>query len=404
MTDQNGYTVVMPKLGLIMTEARLVDWYKNEGERVEKGDILFTMESEKTTLEIEAPASGDLHILVAAGETVPVQTPIAVIAPQVIRSNHAAGPSPASIKVEKQALTATAVDQQAAAPPQTHGMRITPKARRMAQRLGVELEGVSGSGPRGMIVAEDVEKAASRATRPATAAQPTAAAAPLPLNGLRAVIAERLSASWREKPQVTLVTDADASRLVKVRSKIAEESGQKISYNAFILLAAARALKSHSYINVRLSDKGLEQPGEIHIGFAVDSERGLLVPVVRHADHKSLAAIDQELRRLAGRAQAGSILPDELSGGTFTITNLGAYGIDAFTPIINPPETAILGVGRIAPRPVVHEGQLIARETVTLSLSFDHRLVDGAPAARFLERIVYHLERPLGLLAEVQAQ
>lgn len=381
----DAYTVVMPKLGLIMTEALLVEWRKQEGEWIEKGEVLFAMESDKSTLEIEAPASGYVHILVTAGEVVPVQTPICLISNQLQSSKPVVEQPPkmqevySDVKMFKQpdAISVSDVARRVAA---------SPKARALARRLNLDLTKISASGPKGMIVTDDVENVSKQKAAPSEM---------LPLSGLRAVIAERLSASWREKPQVTLVTEIDATDLVSARSQIQLETGKKLSYNAFFMAAVARALYEHPYVNVRLEKGGLCQMEAIHIGIAVDTPRGLMVPVVRDVDRKSLLEIDDELKRLAANALEGRSTPDELSGGTFTITNLGQFGVDAFTPIINPPEAAILGVGRISPRPFVVNGQLAVRETITLSLSFDHRLLDGAPAARFLQRISQLLERPV---------
>ncbi|NPV85100.1 MAG: 2-oxo acid dehydrogenase subunit E2 [Anaerolineae bacterium] len=381
----NVYTVVMPKLGLIMTEALLVEWRKKEGEWVDKGEVLFAMESDKSTLEIEAPASGYVHILVAAGEVVPVQTPICLISDQLQSPKPVVEQLPrvqevhSDVKMLKQPDTISVSDI-------VPRVAASPKARTLARRLNLDLTKISASGPKGMIVSNDVANASKQKDAPSET---------LPLSGLRAVIAERLSASWRERPQVTLVTEIDATDLVSARSQIQLETGKKLSYNAFFMAAVARALYEHPYVNAHLEKDGLCRMEAIHIGIAVDTPRGLMVPVVRDVDHKGLLEIDDELKRLAANALEGRSTPDELSGGTFTITNLGQFGIDAFTPIINPPEAAILGVGRISPRPFVFNGQLAVRETVTLSLSFDHRLLDGAPAARFLQRVSQLLERPV---------
>jgi pyruvate dehydrogenase E2 component (dihydrolipoamide acetyltransferase) len=279
-------------------------------------------------------------------------------------------------------------------------VKATPIARKMAADCGLDLANVIGTGTKGQITREDVTRAlaAILAHPGATTAQTASPAKKLPLSGLRALIAERLSASWQERPQVTLTTEVDATNLVSARQQLIAETGEKISFNVFFMLAAARALREHPHVNVRLTSSELVFLQEINIGIAIDSERGLLVPVVHNADKKSMLALEAEINKLAQRAQQGQSLPDELAGGTFTITNLGAFGIDAFTPIVNPPETAVLGIGRIAPRPFAAGRQLEVRDTVTLSLSFDHRLLDGAPAARFLQRITNLLERPVALI------
>ncbi|RPI87398.1 MAG: 2-oxo acid dehydrogenase subunit E2, partial [Chloroflexi bacterium] len=237
------------------------------------------------------------------------------------------------------------------------------------------------------VMRRDVEKAVQGFAHPAPS--PDIAS----LKGLRGIIAARLSGSWIERPQVTLTTEADATSLVEMRKQIQEEWGVKVSYNAFLVKLAAKALKEFPYMNSQLTPAGIKIQPEINIGLAVDTERGLMVPVVRRADKKSLYEINEDLQGLAQRAADGRSLPDELSGGTFTITNLGVFEIDAFTPIVNPPECAILGVGRIVSKPVGLNGQVVLREMMGLSLSFDHRLVDGAPAARFLQRIKTLIER-----------
>jgi pyruvate dehydrogenase E2 component (dihydrolipoamide acetyltransferase) len=280
-------------------------------------------------------------------------------------------------------------------------VKASPVARRLADQTGVDLAVVSGSGPSGRIMRQDVEGALAPQPEPAPGVE---VEAPSPgvqaLTGLRGIIAERLSASWRERPHVTLTTEADATNLVSARQQLTAELGQKIAYDALLVALVARALGEQPHVNVRLTEQGIEQLPQPNIGVAVDTERGLLVPVVRDAAAKSLVEVQQALAELVERALAGRSLPDDLSGGTFTITNLGMFGIDAFTPIINPPESAILGVGRIVNKPVGLERQVALRDMMTLSLSFDHRLIDGAPAARFLQRVKQLVERPFALVLE----
>ncbi len=410
MTDSgNGYQVVMPRLGLTMTEGKLVEWHKQEGETVAKGELLFTLESEKAALEIEAPASGVLHILVPVGETVPVNQPIAVIgarpttddrrpeaAPSTVtrsgpssRAVVKASPKARALARQKglalEAITGTgprgmivSVDlAQAGAPAPMAAIKATPVARKVAAEAGVDLATLTGTGPRGQITRQDVERAMAKDLTdfPTVPVGGNLSG----LTGLRAIIAERLSAGWRERPQVTLTTEADATNLVSARQQVIAELGEKISYDAFMVMLVARALREHPHVNATLTEAGIAQLADVNIGVAVDTERGLLVPVVRKADAMSLIEINRTLRDLGERASAGRSLPDDLTGGTFTITNLGMYEIDAFTPIINPPECAILGVGRIVSRPVGLNGQVVLREMLALSLSFDHRLIDGAP-------------------------
>jgi pyruvate dehydrogenase E2 component (dihydrolipoamide acetyltransferase) len=428
---ETEFTVVIPKLGLTMTEATILEWHKREGEAVRKGEVLFTLENEKSTLEIEAPASGILHILVEAGQTVPVLGAIGRLVGAEAEGRHleapAAAPLPPAAR-ELSPLPAAPTHPAASAGP----LRASPKARAEARRRGVSLASVAGTGPRGMVVAGDVpaapaplraspvaRKMAAEASLDLTGVPGTgprgmvmrrdiervltepapAAPQPLPLSGLRGIIAERLSAGWRERPQVTITTEADATNLVSARQQMLAETGEKIAYDAFLVKCVARALAEHPALNARLGPSGIELLPNINVGVAVDTERGLLVPVVQGAPRLSLRQVQAQLQTLAERARAGRSLPDDLAGGTFTITNLGMYEIDAFTPIINPPECAILGVGRIVARPVGLNGQVVLRDMLALSLSFDHRLVDGGPAARFLQRIKQLVERPFALFA-----
>lgn len=437
----NAYQVVIPQLGLTMQEATITEWLHNDGDWVEKGQPLFTLENEKSTVEVEAPASGRLAIEIPAGETVPVLHPVALIEGEgQVADHHAvrkaeqqrdgeskpereavdaqvrnqlgqlAAASPrARIKARKKGLDLSGIrgtgirgmitlqDIEGLEPQADREVLVSPIARSLAKSVQVDLQEVQGSGPQGMIMREDVEK-----TIRTQLAQPTKE--PLSgLSGLRGVIARRLSQSWQERPHVTLTTEVDVSQLVALRKQVnsgpeeersADDSGIRISYNALLIKLCAVSLEKHLYMNASLTEEGIEEHSQIHIGFAVDTERGLMVPVIRNVLKKSLVTIQIELQELAERARAGSSLPDELTGGTFTITNLGAYGIDAFTPVINPPESAVLGVGRILERPVGVEGKVVLREMMVLSLTFDHRLIDGAPAASFMRTLTGLIQTP----------
>ncbi|MCX7681220.1 MAG: 2-oxo acid dehydrogenase subunit E2 [Anaerolineae bacterium] len=457
--------VILPKLGETMEEGVIVEWLKKEGDPVQRGEVLFTIESDKATLEVEAPTKGYLRkILVPAGQPVPVLTVVGLI---TRTADEPLELEPVKMEAQPQAPEAAEVEarpQAAAEQPPGAPSRIfasprarrlarergvdlaaltgtgpdgriverdvqayleqvpdaTPVARRLAEQAGIDLRTIVGTGPGGRITREDVERAiASPPPPPPPVAPPSvpvasppvkeaAAVAEVPLAGVRAVIARNMHASHQTTAPVTLTTEADATALVNLRERLktllADGLGFNIGYNDLLILLAARALREYPYINARLERNAdgsevIRHLEEIHIGLAVDTERGLLVPVVRNADRKGLVEIARELRELIARARQGKALPDELTGSTFTITNLGIHEIDAFTPIINLPEVAILGVGRIKPRPAVVDGQVCVRQTVWLSLTFDHRLVDGAPAARFLQRIKQLVEEPYLLLA-----
>jgi pyruvate dehydrogenase E2 component (dihydrolipoamide acetyltransferase) len=312
------------------------------------------------------------------------------------------GTGPNGRIVEKDVLQHVA-SQPRATPP----AKATPMAAKTAAATGVDLAEVTGTGISGRIMRADVEAATAAAAATPHPAE-AAAVERQPMTGLRGIIAERMSASHAETAPVTLVTEADATELVKVRdglkATVSEEWGFAPGYNDLLGLIVARALGEFPYMNARLghsvSGDGaeIERLPTVNLGIAVDTERGLLVPVIRGANRQGLRALGTEFRTLMERARAGKSLPDDLTGGTFTITNLGMYDIDAFTPLINLPEAAILGAGRIQPKPVVRGGEIVVRQMWTLSLVFDHRLVDGAPAARFLQRVKQLVENPYLLL------
>ncbi|MGQ9593189.1 MAG: 2-oxo acid dehydrogenase subunit E2 [Anaerolineae bacterium] len=419
--------VVMPRLGLNMKEGLLVKWLAGDGERVEKGQPLFVVETDKVTNQVEAEVGGILHHVVREGSSVPVAGLVAyilqegealpsVVQPAVpqpgvaqplvppgpsavptqpVRASPAARRRARELGVDLQevmgtgpggAVTVEDVERHAAQKAAQEApleVRATPAARHLAQELGVDLTSVTPSGPGGRITREDVERAVREAA--------PAPAEIVPLEGVRAVIAQRMHRSLQETAQVTLTTEVDATNLVQARSQVnatREKAGlPPLSYNAILVKVVAVALSAFPYMNAIFMEGAIHRHKEVNVGVAVDTERGLLVPVIRHADRKSIVQIDAELRALAERALAGQSTLDDLSGGTFTITNLGTLGVDVFTPILNYPEVAILGVGRIAPKPVVYQGGLYIRERLPLSLTFDHRLVDGAPAARFLQRV-----------------
>jgi pyruvate dehydrogenase E2 component (dihydrolipoamide acetyltransferase) len=296
--------------------------------------------------------------------------------------------------------------------------KVTPVAKRIAADTGVDLRALTGTGSGGRIVKEDVTRAAQPAL--AVASSPSIAEEPpsvirvalpvaevierIPLKGVRGIIAERMGNSVHTTARVTLVMETDATEFVSARerlkSKVAETWGFAPGYNDLLAKIVATALRQFPYMNARLAPNAIEIMSQVNIGMAVDTERGLLVPVIRDVDRKNLRQFGEEFRSLAEKARTGRSLPSDLSGGTFTITNLGMYDVDAFTPVINLPEAAILGVGRIIPKPVARGGQVVVRQMWTLSLVFDHRLIDGAPAARFMQYIKQLIEEPYLLLAE----
>jgi len=440
--------VILPMLGETMDEGTIVKWLVEEGQSVEKGAPLYQVETDKAILDVEAPASGVLRkIFFAAGAKVPVLSVVGLIAaPEedigALLVGKAAGVTGPSLVAGAMSIaelsTVTATPERVFASPRARklaaehkvdltrvkgsgpGGRIveadvrtyleaqptaTPMAHKMAAEAGLDLAAVPGAGAGRRITRADVEAALAKETVQVPEPKPTAIplAEPLPLTGLRGIIAERMSKSVHTTARVTLTTEADVTEFVKLRTLLKERLEPtlefSISYNDLLVAVVTRALREHPYMNVRLTNEGIQSMSHINIGVAVDTERGLLVPVIRDTDQKGIAEIARIFRELATRAKAGKSTPDDLTGGTFTITNLGMFDIDAFTPIINLPECAILGVGRIREQPAVYAGQVCVRPMMILSLTFDHRLVDGAPAARFLQRIKQLIEEPYLLLA-----
>lgn len=387
-----AFPVILPKQGWSMDEAQFVAWLKKPGETVQAGEPLFSVETDKAVQEIEALDSGILHLLPQGpqeGDTIKIGDRIAdLLAPgesapadggtRSVASVPSAAPTP-----EPRPRQSVALQTESAAATTTP---VSPRAARRAVETGVDLRNVKGTGKGGRIREADV------LATPATPATPDAPAVPAALRGLRRTIAERMLRSKTETAPVTLTTRADATALVQLRGRLKAAGAEPApGYNDMLMKLVAGALREHPALN--------GQAEAIHIGLAVDAEEGLLAPVVRDVPGLTLRQVAERSADLVARARARKLTAEELSGGTFTITNLGAMGVDAFTPIINLPECAVLGVGRIVREPVVVGDAVVAQDRVWLSLTFDHRLVDGAPAARFLETLRKAVERPpVGML------
>jgi pyruvate dehydrogenase E2 component (dihydrolipoamide acetyltransferase) len=305
--------------------------------------------------------------------------------------------------VERQAPSPEPGPATPAAPARAPGERakISPVAKKLAQEHGIDIATLVGTGPEGRIVREDVERAVAAASRAPRAASPEKAGVTpesIPLTGIRKVIFDRMGQSWREAARVTLFADADMTEMARLRGVKGAEwerrFGVKVSYSDLIHLAVARALKEEPRINCRLEGQAVRIRKEVNLSFAVDLGEGLVAVVIKDADRKSLGEISKAARDLAERARAGKLSPGDMADGTFTVTNLGGVGVEAFTPIINQPQAGILGIGKIMEKPVVLGGGIHIRSVMTLSLVFDHRLIDGAPAAKFLARVKDLLEQP----------
>jgi len=451
----------IPKLGQTVEEVVLLNWLVEDGSKVDFGDPVLEVETDKAVFNVEANAKGYIHIGPhEMGETLPVLTVVATIGKKdegFAPAEHKAAVEKEEQPVEKVAQEVQPVEDESVdegdiekrektfasprarklarkkqvdltrvTPTGGDGIRIveqdvvnylkqaakaTPVASQLAEHVGLDLHGVEGTGPKGAITRADVESAIRHnLTSPSKADAGPAVdikyteidiAESKPLLSVRKLIFDRMSTSDQLTARVTLVTEADATDLVRLREKLkadkAEVWGFSPGYNELIGIIVARTLREFPFMNARLSEDGtrFDLLSEINLGVAVDTERGLVVPVIKGADKLDLESFGKRFRELISFIQSGKIMPEDLSGGTFTITNLGNFDVDAFTPVINLPEVGILGVGRINEKVIPYEGEIKVRKMITLSLVFDHRLVDGAPAARFLQRLKEYIEYPI---------
>lgn len=400
--------VVMEALSPTMEEGRLVEWKKAEGDPVATGDVLAEVETDKAVMELVARADGVmLKQVVAAGATVPVAEVVGWIgeAGEAIPGGEAATPaaSPPPAATPAAAPEAPAPVPAAAPPAATAAtdaggrIKASPVARRIASERGIDLAAVAGSGPEGRIIKRDVESLAAGTA--AADVMPSAGFTDVPLSQMRKTIAKRLVQSLGPIPTFYLTAEVDMERAADAREAlIARDPEGKFSFNDIIIRATAQALRLHPWVNAWWGDNAIRQWHDIHVGVAVAIEDGLITPVIRHADRKGLRAIATEVRDLAGRARAKKLQVEEYTGATFTVSNLGMFGIDDFTAIINPPEAGILAVGRIEPRAVVVDGAVVVRRRMRITLSCDHRVIDGATGAAFLQTLVGMLENPLALV------
>jgi pyruvate dehydrogenase E2 component (dihydrolipoamide acetyltransferase) len=438
--------ILMPRLSDTMEEGVVSTWHKKPGEEVAEGESLVDIETDKALMEYEADTAGILEtILVAEGESAPIGTPIAVIrapgeapsaaapAASASAAPAAAAPVPAVLPDTPAAAattgpTAVTAPVAAVAPAgaATNGRPpSSPLARRIARENDIDLAMLTGSGPGGRIVRADVEAAIAAA--PATAAAPAAALAPagpasavapaaapvavavpadseqVPLSRFRKVTARRLTESMQNVPHIYLTRVVDVDELTAFRAslnaKLDAAGRPKVSLNDLVVRACAAALRLHPYINASFTEDHLLLHKRIHIGIAVALEDGLVVPVIRDADTKTVTEISKETRELAGRAREQKLKPQEMTGGTFTVSNLGMFGVDQFTAVINPPEAAILAVGATRQEVTVKDGEIVPARRMTVTLSVDHRAADGATGAKFLATLAELLEDPIRILA-----
>jgi pyruvate dehydrogenase E2 component (dihydrolipoamide acetyltransferase) len=396
--------VTMPKFGLTMHEGTIQRFFKSPGETVKAGEPLYEVETEKILYEVESPAGGTLAAaLFDEGAIVECGIAVAVIAEPgedvgevaaryaraaaTPATNHAPAQHPASVGARASADTSAAAGARRA---------ISPVARKLAAELGVDLERVAGTGPGGRVTREDVERAAKEPAGRAAAKTPSApraqagSAAPdakrIALRGTRKVIAERMHQSLQASAQLTIASEADVTPATELRARLTRDFD--FTYTDMLVHACARALLKHPRMNSHLEADEIVVAPDVNVGIAVALDEGLIVPVIRNADRLALREIAIESRALAEKAHASRLRLEDVHGGTFTISNLGTYGVDTFTPILNPGETGILGVGRIVEKPAIYRGEITRRAMLTLSLTFDHRVIDGAPAAEFLQTVI----------------
>lgn len=436
--------VLMPKMGLTMTEGTIEEWNFKEGDTVKRGDILFSVTTDKLTNDVECDTDGVLlKILLPAGETSPCKSVIAYIGAPGEAVPGGAAPATASAAAPEAATPAAPAAAGAAAKP-VHGAYVlaTPRAKKLAKDKGYDLHDIPGTGPGGAVVAKDVESfvagpktspmaaklaaelavdvsalpvqgrvmkadvlaAAGRNTAPAapgTAEEEGNDLPPVKVNSLRRSIAANMSASWSTSPRVTFTRPVDAGAMKELRTHLKNallEQGVKLTYNHILMKVVAQALMEFPDVNASFADDLLTRHRHANVGLAVAKGDGLLVPNVKNCDTKSLAQIARETEALIEATRSGKLSMEDMTGGTFTISSLGAYGITSFSPIINQPELAILGVCDIVDTPVVRNGEVVIRPMMNLSLTADHRVIDGVMAARFLQRIAELLENPYLLL------
>ena len=415
--------VHMEALSPTMEEGRLVKWSKKEGDQVKSGDTLAEVETDKAVMELVARADGQLiKVMVPEGTTVPVGNVVAWIGKPgekvdgdgAAPAPAAAAPKPAPAPAAAPAAPAPApaprgpapAPAAAAAPADAPRVKASPLARRIAKDAGVDLKLVEGSGPGGRVIKRDVEgaPAAATAAAPRTTHDVRRTGVPyedVPLTQIRKTIAKRLTASIGPVPHFFLTTEVDMERSAEARDALNKqlgEEGGKISFNDIIIKAVALALGQHRACNAWFQDDHIRYWNEVHIGMAVAIDDGLITPVIRNADVKSLRQISAESRELAARARNRRLKPEEYTGSTFSLSNLGMFDIDQFTAVINPPESGIIAVGSIAPKAVPDGERIVSRRRVRLTMSCDHRVIDGATGAGFLRTLKQMLENPLAML------
>jgi pyruvate/2-oxoglutarate dehydrogenase complex dihydrolipoamide acyltransferase (E2) component len=389
----------IPKLGMTMKEAKITEWKAKEGDWVEKGNIVLAIETEKVSWEVEAVASGFLHVIMDVGQKAEVGAVVGYLAESEEELQKLQKESP-PIAVEEgapeigttTAAAASAATRKAKSPP------ASPLARRVAEELGVELSLVEGTGPGGRITKADVVKHHEAGPPPPVLEKAAESVTAIPFTGMRKSIAENMHASLLNTAQLTVFAEADVTEMVRFRELVREQHKNdesiQVSYTDIIILAVSRVLKRIPMMNSTLVGEQILLHHDVNVGIAVSVPEGLMVPVLRNAEKKGLLEISREAKELVQKARQGTLTVDEVTGGTFTITNVSMFEVDGVTPILRSPETGILGIGRIKDKPAVHNGEIRIRSMSFLSLTFDHRVLDGAGASDFLQTVTLYISHP----------
>lgn len=404
--------IVMPKVGLTMTEGKIVEWKKGVGQKVEKGEIIFVFETEKVSFDVDATQSGFLaRIIVGEGETVPVGTEVAILSDA--QGGDTAAPQPsagAAAEVAVQSAAAAGPPIAAAAGTSTK-VRATPLARRIARSKGLDLAQIAAASASPRLKKIDVESFIEQSAAPSPTPPANAAAAPAPgahgrlvkLTSMREIIARKMLASTAEAAQAYMVVSVDAGNLLEARQRLVplleKQTGVRPTLTDLLAKIVAVAISRHPVMNTRWTPEGIVWFEAIHMGIATALDDGLVVPVISDIGAKKLSAISAERKNLIDRARAGKLPPEQMRGSTFTISSLGMFGVEEFSAIINQPESAILAVGAIIDTPVARAGAVVIRPIMKLTLTYDHRIVDGAKAAAFVSTLKDVIEEPLLALA-----
>ncbi|MCB0601570.1 MAG: pyruvate dehydrogenase complex dihydrolipoamide acetyltransferase [Saprospiraceae bacterium] len=411
----------MPRMSDTMEEGVIVSWLKKEGDQVKTGDLLAEIETDKATMDFESLWEGTLlHIGAKEGEAIPIDGIIAVIgkkgedfkaalanagngvpeasapADSTASSKSSESPAPASATAAKPSATAPATDAD------TDRLKASPLAKAMAKESGIDIASIKGTGDQGRIVRRDVEAAIETGgTAPAAAVTPVfgqESFEEINVSQMRKTIARRLAESKFSAPHFYLTLEINMGRASDARQRILDMSGEKVSFNDMVVKACAMALRKHPAVNSSWMGDKIRRNHHVHVGVAVAVSEGLLVPVIRHTDLKSMTQINTEVKALAAKAKDKKLQPEEMQGNTFTISNLGMFGIEEFTAIINPPDACILAIGAIIDKPIIQNGAVVAGKMMKVTLSCDHRVVDGATGAQFLQTVKQYLEEPMMML------